>query len=162
MAKAKNLNGLPGNLAQSYLSTLGYFDGGYKADWINAIAQENKISELEIDILNKRIVPKQFEVKALLHDLEKLKNIISVELENNGFEMSFIKSATLKFEIPILETNSTIYCFPQIEDKNGKVYKPKNRIVETAYETNFSVIKKRLKQKSIIGQIKNLLNNGSR
>ena len=161
MAKAKNLNGLPGNLAQSYLSTLGYYDGGYMADWINFIAQENKISELEIDIINKTIVPNEFEVEALLYDLEKLKNIISTELKNNGFDMSFIKSATLKFEIPIQETNSKIYCFPQIVDQNGKVYKSKNRIIETAYETNFSLIKERLKQKSIISQIKNLLNNGS-
>ena len=161
MAKAKNLNGLPGNLAQSYLSTLGYYDGGYMADWINYIAQENKISELEIDILNKTIVPKVFEVEALLHDLEKLKNIIAVELKNNGFESSFIKNATLKFEIPIHEKNSTVYCFPELEDENGKVYKPKVRVVETAYESNFNPIKNKLKEKSIINQIKDFLNNGS-
>mgnify|MGYP007068585623 CR=1 FL=1 len=38
MVKAKNLNGLPRNLAFSHLSTLGYYDGGYMADWINYIA----------------------------------------------------------------------------------------------------------------------------
>lgn len=42
MAKAKNLNGLPGNLAFSYLSTLGYYDGGYMAVWINYVAREKK------------------------------------------------------------------------------------------------------------------------
>jgi hypothetical protein len=161
MAKAKNLNGLPSNLAQSYLSTLGYYDGGYMADWINFIAQQNRISELEIDILNKEIFPKEFKVEALLHDLEKLKNIIAVELKNNGFETSFVKKAILRFEIPIQKGNSTIYCFPQIEDENGKIYSPKNRIVETAYETNFNPIKEKLKQESIISQIKKLLKNGN-
>ena len=143
MAKAKNLNGLPGNLALSYLSTLGYYDGGYVADWINFIAQEKKIPNLEVDILNKVITPKEFEVDALLNDLEKLKNIIAVELINNGYEMSFIKSAILSFEIPIQQSNSTIYCFPQLEDENGKIYKPKQRIVETAYESNFNPIKQK-------------------
>ena len=138
MAKAKNLNGLPANLAQSYLSTLGYFNGGYMADWINFIAQENNIGEVEIDILNKKIVPKEFEVEALLSDLMKLRNIIEVELKNNGFEITFIKNAKLNFRIPIKNGNSTVYCLPQIEDENGKIYKPKNEIIETAYETNFN------------------------
>ena len=57
MAKAKNLNGLPGNLAFSYLSTLGYYDGGYMADWINYVAREKNIANIEIDILNKDIIP---------------------------------------------------------------------------------------------------------
>lgn len=43
----------PGNLAYSYLSTLGYYDGGYMADWLNYIARDKNIIEIEIDILKK-------------------------------------------------------------------------------------------------------------
>jgi len=56
MGKTRNLNGIPGNLALSYLSTLGYYDGGYMADWLNFIARDKNVKEIEIDILNSGIV----------------------------------------------------------------------------------------------------------
>ena len=144
MAKTRNLNGLPGNLALSYLSTLGYYDGGYMADWINYIARDKKIVEIKIDILNKSIEPKIAEIKPLISNLNKLKGIIYAELKNNGFENSFIKKAILKFKIPInsATVKRTIYCYPILEDENGKTYESKKRIVETAYEVDFNPIKK--------------------
>jgi hypothetical protein len=154
MAKAKNLNGIPGNLAYSYLSTLGYYDGGYMADWINYIAREKNIAEIEIDILKKIIKPKEAEIKPLIADLEKLKDIIQTELKNNGFETSFIKNAIMRFEIPINSPNPIIYCYPHLEDENGKIYKPKNRITEVAYEVSFNPIKK--VRNSIIEKIKRI------
>ena len=54
MAKKKNLNGIPGNLALSYLITLGYYDGGYMADWLNFIARDKNVKEIEIDIFTKK------------------------------------------------------------------------------------------------------------
>ena len=144
MSKAKKLNGLPGNLALSYLSTLGYYDGGYMADWINYIAREKNVAEIEIDILNKKVIPKEVEIKPLLADIEKLKFIIQTELRNNGFEMSFIKKAIMRFEIPMDSTNMTriIYCYPYLEDENRKIYKPKKTIMETAFESSFNPVKK--------------------
>jgi hypothetical protein len=143
MAKTKNLNGIPNNLAKSYLSTYGYYQGGYMADWINYIAREKNISEIEIDILNKKVTPKEANIKPLISDLEKLKNIIKIELKNCGFEISFIKIAKMRFEIPLNtpNINPIVYCYPHLEDENGKIYKPKNRIVEVAYEVNFNTIK---------------------
>ena len=41
MGKTRNLNGTPGNLALSYLSTLGYYDGGYMADWLSGTHPEH-------------------------------------------------------------------------------------------------------------------------
>lgn len=145
MGKTRNLNGLPGNLALSYLSTLGYYDGGYMTDWINFIARDKGLPEIRIDILNKLIEPKDAEIKPLLSDLDKLKAIIRQELENNGFTISFIKKAILKFEIPIDSSSikNTVYCYPMVEDENGKIYKPKKRIIETAYEVDFSSLKMR-------------------
>ncbi|MFN8284459.1 MAG: hypothetical protein U0U67_14655 [Chitinophagales bacterium] len=140
MGKRRNLNGLPGNIGLSYLSSLGYYNGGYMADWINYIARKEKVAELEIDILNRTITPKRVEIKPLFNDITKLQNIIESELNKNGFENSFITKAVMKFEIPIDSPNikRKIYCYPVLEDVNGKIYKPKKRIIETAYETNFN------------------------
>jgi len=165
MGKTRNLNGIPGNLALSYLSTLGYYDGGYMADWLNHIARDKNVKEIEIDILNNRIEPKEADIKPLKTDLNKLRGILKKELSNNGFEMGFIKNAVLKFEIPIDNPRfkNTIYCYPFIEDETGKIYKPKKRIIETAYVVDFNPIKKmRMKtekvKKSWIGKIKEMLN----
>ena len=155
MAKAKNLNGLPGNIAMSYLSTYGYYDGGYMADWINYIAREYDLKEIEIDVLNKKIKPKVADIKPLHNRLEQMNLLISKELENHGFENGFIKKAVMNFEIPIddVKFQNTIYCYPFIEDENGRIYKPKKRIIETAYETEFNAKKTR----GILAKIKSIL-----
>ncbi|RBP26937.1 hypothetical protein DFR65_1137 [Oceanihabitans sediminis] len=126
MGKTRNLNGIPGNLALSYLSTLGYYDGGYMADWLNFIARDKNVKEIEIDILNSEIEPEETDIKPLKADLKKLRGILEKELSNNGFEMDFIKKAIMKFEIPIDNPRfkNTVYCYPFIEDENGKIYKP--------------------------------------
>lgn len=165
MGKTKNLNGIPGNLALSYLSTLGYYDGGYMADWLNFIARDKNVKEIEIDILNSGIEPEETDIKPLKADLKKLRGILEKELSNNGFEMDFIKKAVMKFEIPIDNPRfkNTVYCYPFIEDVNGKIYKPKKRIIETAYEVDFNPIKKkRMKtermKKNWIDKIKEMWN----
>ena len=144
MPRKRNLNGIPGNLAQSYLSTLGYYDGGYMADWINYIAREKKLSEIEIDILSNQVKPQIADIEPLKTSLEKIRKILFIELVNNGFEVNFIKRAIMKFEIPINEIrmNKTIFCYPYLEDIDGKIYKPKKQIIETAYEVKFNPVKK--------------------
>ncbi|UWX55746.1 hypothetical protein NYZ99_04800 [Maribacter litopenaei] len=165
MGKTRNLNGIPGNLALSYLSTLGYYDGGYMADWLNYIARDKNVKEIEIDILNSGIEPVETDIRPLKADLKKLRGILEKELSNNGFEMDFIKKAVMKFEIPIDNPRfkNTVYCYPFIEDENGKIYKPKKRIIETAYEVDFNPIKKlRMKteqtKKNWIDRIKEIWN----
>ena len=151
MGKTRNLNGIPGNLVLSYLSTLGYYDGGYMADWLNYIAREKNIKEIEIDILNCKIEPIETDIKPLKADLNKLREILNKELTIHGFETDFIKKAIMKFEIPIDNPRfkNTIYCYPFIKDKTGKIYKPKKRIIETAYEVDFNPGKKvRMKPRS--------------
>lgn len=140
MGKSKRLNGIAGNLALSYLSTLGYYNGGYMADWLNYIARKNNINEIEIDILNNSIKPKVTDIKPLKNDLNKLKNILRTELDNNGFEMDIIRYAFMKFEIPInkIELKNTVFCTPIIEDITGKRYTSKNKIVETALSSSFN------------------------
>jgi hypothetical protein len=139
MGKTRNLNGIPGNLALSYLSSLGYYRGGYMADWLNYIGHSKNIKNIEIDILNSKVVPEEADIRALKWDMKKIRGIMSKELTNNGFEFDFIKKAVLRFEIPVEDPKfkNTVYCYPFIEDENGKVYKPKKRIIETAYTPNF-------------------------
>lgn len=143
MGKSRNLNGLPGNLALSYLSTLGYYNGGYMADWINFIARDKNISKINIDILNKSINPQKAQIKPLLVDLDKLQGIISQELIMNGFDNTFIRKGSLQFEIPIHSRSSKnmVYCEPILEDIDGKIYKSKNPIIETAFEVDFNPLK---------------------
>lgn len=154
MGKRRNLNGTPGNLALSYLSSLGYYDGGYMADWLNFIARDKKIKEIEIDILYNKITPLEADSKPLKVHLKKLRGILKKELLNNGFETNFIKKAIMKFEIPIdnPRINDLVYCYPYIEDENEKVYRPKKKITQIAYEVNFNPIKIKT---TTIKQIKN-------
>ena len=155
MPKLKNLNGLPNNLAASYLSTLGYYHGGYMADWINYIARNKNIGKITVDILNKKVEPKEAQIKPLLAHLDKLKGIIYKELENNGFEKSFVTKAVLEFEIPIESKVRTVNCYPRLIDKNGKMYDLKNGITELAYETEFNPIQK-LKYSDLFGRVKSI------
>lgn len=139
MGKKRNLNGLPGNLAMSYLSTLGYYNGGYMADWLNFIARYKNIDTIYVDVLSDKIEPAEADFKALKVDLGKLRQIIKSELTNNGFKSGYITRAVLKFEIPIEDSSGEklVYCYPFIEDQEGRIYKPKNIIVEKAYEVGF-------------------------
>ena len=68
MAKTKNLRGVPGNLAFSYLSTLGYYENGYMADWLIRTFDKLNITQIKIDILNETIFPKEAQIKPLLSD----------------------------------------------------------------------------------------------
>lgn len=135
MPKTKSLNGLPNNLAKSYLGTLSYYKGGYMADWLVYVGKVEAITTLELDILNETVNPEIDLKKPFLVHLKRLKNIISVELLNHGFESSHIVKAILKFEIS--PTRNYVRCYPSIEDVNGKVYQIKKTIIETAYEVDF-------------------------
>ncbi|WP_121935794.1 hypothetical protein [Faecalibacter macacae] len=131
MAKTKNLRGIPGNLALSYLSTLGYYENGYMADWLIRTFDKLNITQIKIDILNETIFPKEAQIKPLLSDIKKLKLILENELNKNEFEKGFIKNAEFHFE-KIGE--KTIKCNSFLEDINGKLYYPKKPIIEESYE----------------------------
>ncbi len=134
MPSTKNLKGIPGNIALSYLSTNCTYENGYMGDWINYIARSKKIPLIEIDILNKQVTPKEAEHLALLCYLDKLQDILYRELEINSFNTSFIIKAALRFEIPILTSDTTsVYCYPFMEDTNGKIYTSKHRFHEVSH-----------------------------
>ena len=126
---------------------------------------KKKVKKINIDILNNRIEPQETDIKPLKSELNKLRGILKKELLNNGFELNFVKKAIMKFEIPIDDPRfkNTVYCYPYIEDENGKIYKPKKRIIETSWQEKFNPsLKKNFKiervKKNWIEKIKKLLN----
>lgn len=135
MGKIRNLNGLPNNLAKSYLSTLYYYDGGYMGDWIYYLAIKYDCKEIVIDILNKSIEPKVTEVKPLILFIDYQQEIIEREVSTNGFGQGFIRKAELRFQIQPEETNPdpVVCCYPRLEDDNGRVYTSEHPIIERVY-----------------------------
>jgi len=157
MAKKKNLNGLPNNLKQQYFSTLFYYDKGYMADWIWNVAKEKNVSDIQIDIINETVTPKDLQIQPLTTQLIRLQQTIKKELVNNGFADDFIVKA--KFEIYITPENreqKMFGVFVTLEDKDGKIYRSKP-YAEMAYETDFQVFKPALSEK--LKNIFNIRNN---
>jgi len=154
MAKKKNINGLPNNLIQQYFSTLFYYDKGYMADWIWNAANERNVSDIQIDIINKVITPKDLQIQPLTTQLIRLQETIKKELINNGFADDFIIKA--KFEIYISPENrfqKILAVLATLEDKDGKIYRSKP-YAEKAYEADFQVFKLTLSEK-----LKKIFNN---
>ena len=141
MAKKKNLKGLPNNLIQQYFSTLFYYDKGYMADWIWNAAREKNVSDIQIDIINKTVMPKELQIQPLTAQLIRLQQTIKKELTNNGFTDDFIVKA--QFEIYISPENRSKKIFSvmvTLEDKDRKIYRSKP-YAEMAYEEDFQIFK---------------------
>lgn len=131
MAKTKTLNSLIHSLAHSYFSTLNYWDGGYMSDWIVNAASELGIDEVKVDVLEKRISPKEMEIKPLLYYLDSLPPIIAKTLKNNDLPSDFITEA--RFEITISE-NRLMHCDGYAKGINERIYKSKP-YSEQSFET---------------------------
>lgn len=133
MPKRRDLNGLPHDLTKSFFSTLRY-DNGYMADWILNGARSLQLNTITLDLLNTVIDPSEMEKPPLLYHLADLKNMLEKNLMQNGFPSGFIIYARIKVEIPRKDMYArTLYCYPEIRDKDGRVYKCR-RIIEQAYE----------------------------
>lgn len=130
MAKTKILNGLSYSLAHSYFSTINYYSKGYMSDWIVNSAFNIGIDELQIDILNKEIFPKELMIRPLLINLDYLKYIIYKTIKSNNLPLDFIKEA--KFNIKVTQDRQII-CSNFTVGENGRIYKSKDYI-EQSYE----------------------------
>ena len=122
MAKTKTLNSLIHSLAHSYFSTLNYWDGGYMSDWIVNAAFELGINEVKVDVLEKRISPKEMQLEPLMYYLNSLSPIITKTLKSNDLPLDFITEA--KFEITISESRVMI-CDGYAKGNNERIYRSK-------------------------------------
>jgi hypothetical protein len=135
MAKTKILNGLSYSLADSYFSGLGYFEKGTMADWIVNLANEIGIFQLQIDIINKEILPKEFKIYPLLAHLDFLNHVILKTLDSNKLSVDFIKEA--KFNL-VVTSERYIHCSHYTIGENKRMYTSKN-VVTKSY-TIFNVL----------------------
>lgn len=128
----RNLSGLPGNLALSYLSSKGCEGYGSMADWLNYAAVKNELTEITVDILNNTTLPEEAKIPHVINPLAKLKEMITTNLKKHNLDAAFITKATLRFEIPANKEgeDKLVFCYPEIEDKDGKIYKGKKKITE--------------------------------
>ena len=128
--KTKVLKGLSYNLAQSYFSTLCYYEKGYMSYWIVNSANDLGIDKIEIDILDNLISPDKLNIRPLLIYLDNLTQIIDKILESNELPKDFITEA--KFKISINEKREVI-CENYVKGDNNKIFKTKD-FIEQSYE----------------------------
>jgi len=156
MAKANILNSLSNNLAHSYFSTLNHYDQGYLCDWVVNSTKEISIDRMEIDIMNRQILPKELEIRPFLVYLDGLNNIIQKALKSNKLPDNFIVEA--KFIINIDHNNRIIKCDGYTKGINGKIYSSKpyyEKSFETFTALNPSITQNiNKKAKSFIGRLR--------
>lgn len=137
MGKKRNLNGLPNTLVQRYFSALFYWRTGYMPEWLWFSADEKSVTEIEIDILNQTVKPKELEIKALVALLPELSETINKTLKSNGFPSDFIVEAKISVYISQKHKASKLLSGTGfIKDVDGKVYEG-SPITEKAYAKPF-------------------------
>lgn len=160
MGKKKNLNGIPNSLIQQYFSTLFYCEKGYMADWIWNAADEKNVKDIQIDIINQKVFPKELQITQITSQLRFLQQTIRKELINNGFPDDFIVKAVFEIYIsPENKVRKIFGCLAILEDRDGNVYRSRP-YAQMAYENNFQVYKPTLSEKlsRIYLQIKSKMN----
>lgn len=135
MAKSRLINGLPHNLVQSFFSTMRYCEKGYMTDWIVNASIGLNVTKIKIDLLKKKITPKEFEIKPIMYNINDLDRIIQKAISYAGLTRNYIKEAN--FEIEILD-NYYLKCRTILISENGKIYTTKD-YVEKSYE-RFKVV----------------------
>ena|SRR5436190_14968422 len=132
MGKKRKLNGLPNSLVQRYFSTMFYYKGGYMGDWIWKTARENNVTDIQIDVLNQTIIPKEIEIVPIVGFLYPLHETIEITLLKNNFPLNFITD--VKFEIIVPKANElehSLRCQATMTDIEGTNYKGKIYLEQT-------------------------------
>ncbi|MDT3337926.1 hypothetical protein Q4Q49_21965, partial [Shewanella sp. SP1S1-7] len=122
MPKLKYIKSFVHNLADSYMSTLGWVEGDYKSTWVYRSALESGVNEIYFDIRNYEISPSTLIHRTVLQkSLEGLNEHFDKMLKTQNIEPSFVPSITFKFEIPKLsESMLHIVCIATAVDTTGK------------------------------------------
>jgi hypothetical protein len=151
---AKKLNGVPHNLAASFLSTVAYSNGAYQGQWLYFGAKRQNISYVELDILNARITPEELKIDAVTRWLKvaSQKQLESF-LKQQGFSPDFVIEAKIKFFIDFQKGSLTAY--PSMKDKEGKEYVGKE-VSESIYSQEFDPFERTHDNASFLGSIGNI------
>ena len=133
MAKYKRIPGTLNNLADSYFSTMRYYDRGYMADWIWKIGIENQTWDLKIDLLNKKCEPKFFNIKPIVVYLESIQKILYDDCKKDEIPLEYISQCWFEIELRKQLNRPMVYCTPKLKGNDGKYFKGKELITE-AYD----------------------------
>jgi len=126
MGRKKELSGLPNTLEQRFFSNLFFTNSKGMADWIWNGAVELGTPNVEIDILRKKVVPTQLEIKEITSHLPRLWVTIEEALDREGFSRDHIVDA--KFDIHVskkYQTQKILACMTTVRDSDGHEYKGK-------------------------------------
>jgi hypothetical protein len=99
MARIRDLNGLPNEVVQRYISTSMFYSKGYMPDWIAKRLKELNVNSAELDIFKHSSSPQAFITKPMSVYFDDLKNQIEVRLLNSGFETNYINQARFKIHV---------------------------------------------------------------
>ncbi|EJS54658.1 hypothetical protein CN957_13665 [Bacillus cereus] len=131
MARLKLLKGIGHNTVHSYLSLMNYRENGYVIEHLYNIAEEKNIDNIVINILEKSITPKVFEIPIIKESLDDLLKDFERLLKSGNIPLDNVFSATasiiFNIEDPYIGVSSakleTYDCFVEIIDKNEKLHK---------------------------------------
>jgi hypothetical protein len=132
---AKKLNGVPHNLAASFLSTVAYSNGAYQGQWLYFGAKRQGVNEVELDILNASIKPAELKIEAVSNWLK-----LASQKQLNSFLKNFITEAKIRVLFDFQKGSLT--AFPSMKDKEGKEYIGKE-VSESIYSQEFDPFEKR-------------------
>ncbi len=107
------------------------------ADWIWNEANNLGVTEIEIDILNDSVAPKEMQIRPIIAQLDKLRETIATSLASNDFPLDFIVDARFTIHIPqTWKAQRLLLCKATMTDKHGQLYEGKT-YTEQATETRF-------------------------
>ena len=122
MPRIKLIKSFVHNLADSYMSTLGWVEGDYKSTWLYRAALDSGVSSIRISIRNATIEPSGLKHEAVLKkSLVGLNEHFDSMLASQGVEASYIPELTFSFSAPDLSSNELhLICNASAVDVTGK------------------------------------------
>ncbi|WP_319557687.1 hypothetical protein [Thiomicrorhabdus sp.] len=122
MARTKLIKSFVHNLADSYMSTLGWVEGDYKSTWLYRSAMESVVSKICIDVRNSTIEPSGLKYETVLKkSLAGLNEHFDSMLASQGIEASYVPSLRFAFDVPELSKRELhLVCNASAVDVTGK------------------------------------------
>nr|WP_086939182.1 hypothetical protein [Thaumasiovibrio occultus] len=122
MARTKLIKSFVHNLADSYMSTLGWIEGDYKSTWLYRSALESGVQKICIDVRNSIVEPCGLKHEAVLKkSLVGLSEHFDSMLASQRVEASYVPSLRFTFDIPELcDRELHLVCIASAIDVTGK------------------------------------------
>jgi hypothetical protein len=136
MPRMKMLKSFAHNLADSYLSTLGWTENDYNSTWLYRAALESGETNIEINIRNQTIEPNNLKhIDILKESLDGLNEFFNSMVATQGIEPRMISGLRFTINIPKLAKGEVnISCVAIAVDSSGKEHVSKPVFCKYDYE----------------------------